>query len=128
VPNWGGALSALSHILLVVAGGDLDKPEPAARVTWAGAGGNFKTGTPSAAKVAAGSIGRWPIRRSRMLQPTSVGSFGRSATPRGRQSSSNSSCSAAAPTAPAEAGAQLLQSGEEEAKKPRFPGVSQSAL
>jgi UDP:flavonoid glycosyltransferase YjiC (YdhE family) len=54
VPNWGGALSALSHILLVVAGGDLDKPEPAARVTWAGAGGNFKIGTPSAAKVAAG--------------------------------------------------------------------------
>lgn len=55
MPNWGGALSALSHdIPLVVAGGDLDKPEPAARVTWAGAGGNFKTGTPSAAKVAAG--------------------------------------------------------------------------
>ena len=53
--GWGGTLAALAHgIPLVIAGGDLDKPEIAARVAWAGAGVNLKTGTPSAAKVAAG--------------------------------------------------------------------------
>ena len=52
--GWGGTLAALSHdIPLVVAGGDLDKPEVASRVAFAGAGVNLKTGTPSAAKVAA---------------------------------------------------------------------------
>lgn len=50
--GWGGVLAALGHgIPLVVAGGDLDKPEIAARVAWSGAGVNLKTGTPSAAKV-----------------------------------------------------------------------------
>jgi MGT family glycosyltransferase len=53
--GWGGTLAALSHgIPLVIAGGDLDKPEVAARVAWAGAGVNLKTGTPSAAQVARG--------------------------------------------------------------------------
>ena len=53
--GWGGTLAALSHgIPLVVAGGDLDKPEVAARVAWAGAGVNLKTGVPSAAQVARG--------------------------------------------------------------------------
>jgi len=53
--GWGGTLAALSHdIPLVIGGGDLDKPEIAARVAWAGAGVNLKTGTPRAAKVAAG--------------------------------------------------------------------------
>ena len=53
--GWGGTLAALAHgIPLVIAGGDLDKPEIAARVAWAGAGVNLKTGTPSAAEVAAG--------------------------------------------------------------------------
>ena len=53
--GWGGTLAALAHgIPLVIAGGDLDKPEIAARVAWAGAAVNLKTGTPSAAKVAAG--------------------------------------------------------------------------
>ena len=53
--GWGGTLAALSHgIPLVIAGGDLDKPEIAARVAWSGAGVNLRTGTPSAAKVAAG--------------------------------------------------------------------------
>jgi MGT family glycosyltransferase len=53
--GWGGTLAALSHgIPLVIAGGDLDKPEIAARVAWTGAGVNLRTGTPSAAKVAAG--------------------------------------------------------------------------
>lgn len=53
--GWGGTLAVLSHgIPLVIAGGDLDKPEIAARVAWAGAGVNLKTGTPSAAKVARG--------------------------------------------------------------------------
>ena len=53
--GWGGVLAALGHgIPLIVAGGDLDKPEIAGRVAWAGAGVNLKTGTPTAAKVAAG--------------------------------------------------------------------------
>ena len=53
--GWGGTLAALSHgIPLVIAGGDLDKPEIACRVAWTGAGVNLRTGTPTAAKVAAG--------------------------------------------------------------------------
>jgi UDP:flavonoid glycosyltransferase YjiC (YdhE family) len=53
--GWGGTVAALSHgIPLVIAGGDLDKPEIAARVAWAGAGVNLKTGTPTAALVARG--------------------------------------------------------------------------
>jgi UDP:flavonoid glycosyltransferase YjiC (YdhE family) len=50
--GWGGVLAALSHgIPLVVAGGDLDKPEVAARVAWSGAGVNLRTGRPSARAV-----------------------------------------------------------------------------
>jgi MGT family glycosyltransferase len=50
--GWGGTLAALGHgIPLVVAGGDLDKPEVAARVAWSGAGVNLRTGTPTAAHV-----------------------------------------------------------------------------
>lgn len=53
--GWGGVLAALTHgIPLVVAGGDLDKPEVAARVAWSGAGVNLRTGTPSARAIAAG--------------------------------------------------------------------------
>lgn len=53
--GWGGTLAALSHgIPLVIAGGDLDKPEIAARVAWTGAGVNLKTGTPTVAQVRAG--------------------------------------------------------------------------
>ncbi|WP_341994957.1 hypothetical protein MRBLWH7_002511 [Microbacterium sp. LWH7-1.2] len=53
--GWGGTLAALSHgIPLVIAGGDLDKPEIAARVAWAGAGVDLRTGTPTATQVAAG--------------------------------------------------------------------------
>jgi UDP:flavonoid glycosyltransferase YjiC (YdhE family) len=53
--GWGGTLAALSHgIPLVIAGGDLDKPEIAGRVAWTGAGVNLRTGTPSSAKVAEG--------------------------------------------------------------------------
>jgi len=53
--GWGGTLAALTHgIPLVIAGGDLDKPEVAARVEWAGAGVNLRTGTPGAAQIAAG--------------------------------------------------------------------------
>ena len=45
--GWGGVLAALSHgIPLVIAGGDLDKPEIATRVAWAGAGVNLHTGRP----------------------------------------------------------------------------------
>jgi UDP:flavonoid glycosyltransferase YjiC (YdhE family) len=41
-------LAALAHgVPLVVAGGDIDKPEIAARVAWAGAGVNLRTGRPS---------------------------------------------------------------------------------
>ena len=40
-------LAALARgIPLVVAGGDVDKPEVAARVAWAGAGVNLRTGRP----------------------------------------------------------------------------------
>jgi UDP:flavonoid glycosyltransferase YjiC (YdhE family) len=50
--GWGGVLAALSHgIPLIVAGGDLDKPEIAARVAWAGAGVDLRTGRPSATAV-----------------------------------------------------------------------------
>ncbi len=53
--GWGGTLAALGEgIPLVVAGGDLDKPEVAARVAHSGAGVNLRTGTPKAAAVAAG--------------------------------------------------------------------------
>ncbi|HET6673500.1 MAG TPA: nucleotide disphospho-sugar-binding domain-containing protein [Agromyces sp.] len=45
--GWGGVLSALARgIPLVVAGGDIDKPEIAARVAWSGAGINLRTGRP----------------------------------------------------------------------------------
>lgn len=50
--GWGGVLAALHHgVPLVVAGGDLDKPEIAARVEWAGAGLNLRTGRPSARAI-----------------------------------------------------------------------------
>jgi UDP:flavonoid glycosyltransferase YjiC (YdhE family) len=50
--GWGGVLAALAHgVPLIVAGGDIDKPEIAARVTWAGAGVNLRTGRPSARAV-----------------------------------------------------------------------------
>ena len=53
--GWGGTLAMLAHdIPLVIAGGDLDKPEIASRVAWTGAAVNLKTGTPTAAQVAAG--------------------------------------------------------------------------
>lgn len=52
--GWGGVLLALSHgIPLIVAGGDIDKPEIAARVAYSGAGVDLRTGTPSPAKIAA---------------------------------------------------------------------------
>ncbi|WP_394550663.1 glycosyltransferase [Agromyces sp. MMS24-JH15] len=53
--GWGGTLAMLAHdIPLVIAGGDLDKPEIASRVAWTGAAVNLKTGTPTPAQVAAG--------------------------------------------------------------------------
>lgn len=53
--GWGGTLAMLAHdIPLVIAGGELDKPEIASRVAWTGAAVNLKTGTPTAAQVAAG--------------------------------------------------------------------------
>jgi UDP:flavonoid glycosyltransferase YjiC (YdhE family) len=36
----------------VIAGGDLDKPEVAARVAWTGAGVDLRTGTPTAGQIA----------------------------------------------------------------------------
>ncbi|UNK69582.1 nucleotide disphospho-sugar-binding domain-containing protein [Microbacterium sp. H1-D42] len=52
--GWGSTVATLRQgIPLVVAGGDLDKPEVAARVAWSGAGVNLRTGTPKAAGVAA---------------------------------------------------------------------------
>lgn len=50
--GWGGTIAMLAHsIPLVIAGGDLDKPEVAARVAWSGAGANLRTGTPTASAV-----------------------------------------------------------------------------
>ncbi|MBD3943405.1 glycosyltransferase [Microbacterium sp. NEAU-LLC] len=52
--GWGGTIAMLGQgIPLVVAGGDLDKPEVAARVAWSGAGVNLRTGTPKATAVGA---------------------------------------------------------------------------
>ncbi|MEU2199479.1 nucleotide disphospho-sugar-binding domain-containing protein [Isoptericola sp. NPDC019482] len=52
--GYGGVLQALRHdVPLVVAGGDLDKPEIAARIGWHGAGVNLRTGTPRPAAIAA---------------------------------------------------------------------------
>lgn len=52
--GWGSTIAALEHgIPLIIAGGDLDKPEVAARVAWTGAGVNLRTGTPRPAAVAA---------------------------------------------------------------------------
>lgn len=50
--GWGGVLAALSHgVPLVVAGGDLDKPEVASRIAAAGAGIDLRTGTPTPGAV-----------------------------------------------------------------------------
>ena len=51
--GWGGLLEALTHgVPLVVAGGDIDKPENAARVARAGAGIDLRTGRPRPAAIA----------------------------------------------------------------------------
>ena len=50
--GWGGVLEVLSTgVPLIVAGGDLDKPEIAARVGWSEAGIDLRTGRPRAAAV-----------------------------------------------------------------------------
>lgn len=50
--GWGGVLAALSHgVPLIVAGGDLDKPEIAGRIAWAGAGIDLRTGRPEPAAI-----------------------------------------------------------------------------
>ncbi|MDJ1371180.1 glycosyltransferase [Gulosibacter molinativorax] len=52
--GWGGTLGALAHgIPLVIAGGDLDKPEIAARVEASGAAVNLRNGRPSPRQVGA---------------------------------------------------------------------------
>jgi UDP:flavonoid glycosyltransferase YjiC (YdhE family) len=52
--GWGGVLHGLSAgVPLVVAGGDIDKPENAARVARSGAGINLRTGRPKPDAVAA---------------------------------------------------------------------------
>ncbi|MBN9213997.1 MAG: hypothetical protein ABS62_13195 [Microbacterium sp. SCN 70-200] len=66
--GWGGVLTALSHgVPLVVAGGDLDKPEVAGRVAAAGAGVNLKTGRPkpAAVRAAAAEVTAHPSYRQR---------------------------------------------------------------
>lgn len=51
--GYGGVLQALRHgIPLIVAGGDLDKPEVAARIGWHKAGIDLRTGTPRPEAVA----------------------------------------------------------------------------
>jgi len=52
--GWGGVLESLARgVPMIVAGGDRDKPEVAARVGFSGAGVNMHTGRPSARAVAA---------------------------------------------------------------------------
>jgi UDP:flavonoid glycosyltransferase YjiC (YdhE family) len=52
--GWGGVTAALAHgVPLVVAGGDIDKPEIAARVGWSGAGIDLRTGRPTPEQVRA---------------------------------------------------------------------------
>ena len=52
--GWGGVLLALgAGIPLIVAGGDIDKPEIAARVAYSGAGIDLRTGRPSPKAIAA---------------------------------------------------------------------------
>ena len=52
--GFGGVQQALAYgVPLVVAGATEDKPEVAARVRWAGAGIDLRTGTPTAAQVLA---------------------------------------------------------------------------
>lgn len=51
--GWGGVLAALAHgVPLIVAGGDIDKPEIAARVAASGAGIDLRTGRPRPAAIA----------------------------------------------------------------------------
>lgn len=55
--GFGGVQRALAHgVPLVVAGATEDKPEVAARVAWAGAGVNLRTGRPSPGQIA-GAVG-----------------------------------------------------------------------
>jgi UDP:flavonoid glycosyltransferase YjiC (YdhE family) len=50
--GFGGVQQALAYgVPLVVAGSTEDKPEVAARVSWAGAGVNLRTGSPGASRV-----------------------------------------------------------------------------
>jgi UDP:flavonoid glycosyltransferase YjiC (YdhE family) len=52
--GYGGVLQALRHdVPLVIAGGDLDKPEIAARLGWHGAAVNLRTGTPRPDRIRA---------------------------------------------------------------------------
>ena len=84
--GWGGVLEALSRgIPLIVAGGDLDKPDIAARVAWSGAGVNLKTGRPSAKAIvrAYDSVAADPsyARAARQIgrEMSSLGGAGRAA-------------------------------------------------
>jgi UDP:flavonoid glycosyltransferase YjiC (YdhE family) len=65
--GFGGVQQALAYgVPLVVAGSTEDKPEVAARVSWAGVGVNLRTGSPSAGRVRRGVrrvMGRPTYRR-----------------------------------------------------------------
>jgi MGT family glycosyltransferase len=53
--GWGGTVATLAAgVPMIVAGGDRDKPEVAARVDYSGAGLSLRTGRPSAHRVRAG--------------------------------------------------------------------------
>lgn len=54
--GWGGVVATLAHgVPLIVGGGDLDKPEVAARVASSGAGINLRSGRPDARRVSRGA-------------------------------------------------------------------------
>ena len=77
--GWGGTLAALSHgIPLVIAGGDLDKPEIAARVAWTGAGVNLTHRHAVDGEGRRGaSTAFWAMSRSGMPRPASASSSAR---------------------------------------------------
>ena len=64
--GWGGVLESLANgIPLLVAGGDLDKPDIAARVAWSGAGINLGTGRPTSRAVARAYAALGDVHRER---------------------------------------------------------------
>ena len=75
--GWGGVLESLANgIPLIVAGGDLDKPDIAARVAWSRAGIDLGTGRPTSRAIARAyaALGESHRERARGIQSELAGS------------------------------------------------------